>query len=145
MSAHDPQTGLPYSYSITTLDAPLLPASPSDPAVSGTEAARPYLAPSAYQSPYLAASRAANLPYLASPYLANPYLANPYLSSPYVSDPYLSSPYVANPYLPAPYLSNPYLSSPYSPVAPRPLSYYNPYGTALGWPQQATQEDSKKE
>jgi len=144
VSAHDPQTGLPFSYSITTLDTALPAPLPSQENTAAaalpylTRAALPQLPATPY-SPYLSQ-------FSASPY--SPYL--PQLSaspnSPYL--PYLAggnaayAPYMANPYASYPYLANPYLASPYA------TPYYRPYGAyaaPLSWPLQGQQEAAAKE
>ena len=139
VSAHDPQTGLPYSYSITTLDTAALTATDQEPAASTTVAAAmlPYLT----RPPLPVPSARGYSPYLANPYATNPYMANPYLASPYAANPYLGNPYMGNPYLANSYAANPYAANPYGVVPPQ-ASYYNPYyapyGAAgpLGWPLQ---------
>jgi hypothetical protein len=144
VSAHDPQTGLPFSYSITTLDTALPAPLPSQENTAAaalpylTRAALPQLASTPY-SPYL--SQLSASPY--SPYL--PQLsASSY--SPYL--PYLAgsnaayAPYMANPYASYTYLANPYLASPYATPYYRP---YGAYGAPLSWPLQGQQEAAKEE
>jgi hypothetical protein len=139
VSAHDPQTGLPFSYSITTLDTALPAPLPSQENTAAT--ALPYLTraalpqlPATPYSPYL--SQLSATPY--SPYLSQ-LSASPY--SPYL--PYLAgsnaayAPYMANPYAGYPYLANPYLASPYATPYYRP---YGAYGAPLSWPLQGQQE-----
>ncbi len=145
MSAHDPQTGLPFSYSITTLDT--APPAPLPSQESSAAAAQPYLTRAALPQlaatpypPYL--SQLSASPY--SPYLpqlsASPY--SPYLPYPLAESNAAYAPYMANPYASYPYLANPYLASPYA------MPYYRPYGTygaPLSWPLQGQQEAAANE
>ncbi len=154
MSAHDPQTGLPFSYSITTLDTALPAPLPSQENTAAaalpylTRAALPQLAANPYLSQLSASPYSPYLPQLsASPYslyLPPQLSASPY--SPYL--PYLAgsnaayAPYMANPYASYPYLANYNLASPYA------TPYYRPYGTygaPLSWPLQGQQEAAAKE
>ncbi|XP_023332558.1 uncharacterized protein LOC111704533 [Eurytemora carolleeae] len=118
VSAHDPKTGLPYSYSITTLDT----AAP----IPGSQVPEQLQPVSPFKNNILPLT---NLPYNGYPYNTQTYNAVPYNGVPYNAIPYNGIPFNHLPYSAAPYgynNLNPYSYSAYNPTAFN-RGAYNPY------------------